>query len=295
MEFKRKIVYFTDADGKHQASRKLHKMWMDPGKRYRITWNRQYMGITISPLFQACVRCVEGPRDTRESWDFAGARKPYKTLAKAQQACELNERIWNAVIALNDEKHFMRRLDALKARSVAGTGLLKRSMLRGLPKWVAKVCNPRLLEYLFPSAPLTRSEREDNEEERNECTGTPEPGDEQVLNDLTEALRSLDDDTSSEVRKKTREPGRVLPASDGDKSTTKKTRRTRLKATDTGEPSSAPPVEVPVTAPAKPSRKHTAKSSKRGGRKKRNTITLSTSETEPSKGSRKRKSKPSRS
>jgi hypothetical protein len=47
------------------------------------------------------VRCVMGPRDTREIWDFAGARKPYKTLAKAQQACELNERIWNAVIALD--------------------------------------------------------------------------------------------------------------------------------------------------------------------------------------------------
>ena len=295
MEFKRKAVYFTDADGKHQASRKLHRMWMDLGKRYRITWNREYMGITIAPHFHACVRCFLAPRDPREIWDFVGARKPYKTLAKAQQACELNERIWNAVIALNDEKHFMRRLDALKTRSIAGTGLLKRSMLRGLPKWVAKVCNPRLLEYLFPSEPLTRGEREDNEEERKECPETPEPGEEQALDDLTEALRSLDDDTSSGARKRTRKRGLASPASAGDKSTTKRTRRTQLKAADTGEPSPAPPVEAPVTEPAKPSRKRTTKPSKRGGQKKKSTTASSESETEPSKGSRRKRSKPSRS
>ena len=135
--------------GKRQKS---HRIWLDEAKRYRISWSSEYQGIRIRPCFYALVRTVASPQDLFEMWDFVGVRRGYKTLSKATEACELHERIWNAVLALGKQKNFIERLKAIKARSIAGRGPLRRSMLSGLPKWVLPLCNRRILDSLFPPA-----------------------------------------------------------------------------------------------------------------------------------------------
>jgi len=260
VEFKRRRI---------AGPQKLHRLWADHARRYRITWDREFQGVTIQPHFYACVHGARSLQDPVEIWDFCGRRKPYKTLAKAIQACELNERFWNAAIALGNERHFARRLESLRARAMDGTGTLKRSMLSNLPLWVLKACDPRVLEYLFPAS------RGQQIEDDEECPPDSQPD---ALDDLSEALQCLNDDTEESAS----------PAEDQDTfGSTAQTEGQPLKP--------APSAKEPDAGPAKQRKPRINKSSRRGRPSAKSTDDSLPSVNKQSNGSRKRKSKQSKS
>lgn len=248
MEFKRRRIRGQD--------RRKQKTWMDERKCYRIYWRREAWGVSLHPCFYAFVRCIG---DGIEFWEFAGARHPYKTIKAAHEACKANEKIWSAVIALNDEKHFTLKLKDLQRQAVAGHGPLAHSMLASLPKWVAGHVRPQILS-LICSSPQDRTETSKTSPPNINITGLEESG-----------LAS--------------------PAVQRDASTTQTTRPTQLKDTDTAEPSTVPSARAAVRGRRKNAKQSTEKPLKISRRGRRLTKHSSKQETNCPKHSRRSKSK----
>jgi len=148
---------------------KTEKVWFSAGHHYRITWRSEVFGVSVAPDYQAAVLCVRYG-STDEHWAFAGARRPFKTMRGAIEACEANERIWNAFIALGGEPgRRTTKLADLVERSKIGNKPTVNVMLRALPKWAQKDADPNLLRMLF--APARRGRQEDDDE----CNDQPDP------------------------------------------------------------------------------------------------------------------------
>jgi hypothetical protein len=244
MNFTRKRV-----KGQNQ---KHHKLWLDDDKRYRITWRRECFGVRVPPAFFACVRCQRSMMDSTPVWYFAGQRRPYKTFEKAKEICELHERIWNAVAALNDEKHYVNKLRELRAsHGRIGAGPLSQDVLTSLPKWVMKAVSRRILDTLFPASDLVREEL---------CL--------ENLSDPTETSPSSADSTDEE------QPTSIPASTAGDEAgtTTTKTRRARSKAIDTETQSPAPSAKARGVGRKQPAGKRTKRQSP-GSTKKRGRTT----------------------
>jgi len=82
LEFKLTTRFNTE-----KLSRKLRKDWLSTCHRYRITWRKQFMGVSVLPRYYA-MRLNRRP-DGTTFWDFAldSERRPYETYKRAYQAC----------------------------------------------------------------------------------------------------------------------------------------------------------------------------------------------------------------
>lgn len=139
------------------------KTWMDPERRYRITWRNEVCGVSIEPAYQACVLCVRSNTQRDQTyWDFAGPRRPFKTMKAAVAACDANEKVWNAFIELGHEPgRRVTKLHALMDRAKVGTKPLVNPMLSAIPKWALKDADAGLLRIMF--APVKGFSDEDDE------------------------------------------------------------------------------------------------------------------------------------
>lgn len=80
--------------------------------RYRITF---YQTPGEPKRYYATVKAYRF--DGEKYWEFVTKRRPYKTFKKAVAECELHEKLWLALEALNDVTgHRQGRVDALVAR-----------------------------------------------------------------------------------------------------------------------------------------------------------------------------------
>lgn len=135
--------------------------WKDTEKLgYRVTRSR-IKGLPTR--YYACVRSVH--EDGKKWWNFCQHRRPYKTQAKAQEACEFNRRIWAAAIELGGAKGNRKsRLDTLDQRGRNGGG----NVLIWPAQWARAKVDPVLLRMLSPyTKGVTRGNEDDECNDQN--------------------------------------------------------------------------------------------------------------------------------
>jgi hypothetical protein len=205
-------------------------------------------------------------------WEFVNhKRRLIKTLQVAQEECEKHHRLWTQAC---ESKGYR----ALKE-------LFGGKLPSGMPLWARKNMDRRLYAILIDNRPTKY--REDEEDET--CTESSQPASD--ASGLGGPTKTSDSSASpTEAASETATP--ASPAEGREPSTTPRTRRARSKATSTDEPSAAPPAAGPAKGRKKCAAKRTRKSSKRTGKRKSSTTDSSNSDVKPSKGSRRKKSKP---
>lgn len=132
---------------------RISKLWLSENKQYRITWRSEVYGIALPPRFFACVRCVRRLDVLEDWWEFAGARRPYKTMKKAVEACERHEKAWTEIIALNPERHFITKLLAIREKYLYET--------RSIPKFAVRAVRQAILEQ-FSDNPRCKNDQDDD-------------------------------------------------------------------------------------------------------------------------------------
>lgn len=237
---------------------KHHKEWYDETEEYRITWRDQSFDVDVQPSYFACVRCVRSPDDSFEYWGFAG-RSMYKTLKAAEEACELNHRVWTQCLTI-DGRGKVTQVRDLEDRATVGKGKNAHSLMRDLPRWVVQQATPRLLEILC-------SDPKDRTKAFRTSSGASSP-----TGEKSEITARPDSDTVD---------GPAQPADQSDTSP------------DTN--SNVPSASEPKTEPTKRAGKPIAKKSASGKRTRKSTTTTKKSKKKRSKSSRRKKSKPSKS
>ena len=134
---------------------RISKLWLSENKQYRITWRSEVYGIALPPRFFACIRCIRRLDMLEDWWEFAGARRPYKTMKRAVEACERHEKAWAEVIALNAERHFITKLIEIREKYLCET--------RSIPKFAMRSVRQAILEQ-FSDNPRCKNDREDDTE-----------------------------------------------------------------------------------------------------------------------------------
>ena len=264
MEFRRKKV--------KGQNRRVRRTWLsDDG--YRIVWRKEFYGVRLPPRFQACVRtlipCFGG--ELRPMWDFVNMkRRLIKTFKAAQEECEKHQVLWMQVC----------ETESVRAVRELFNGRLP----TGLPLWARKKMSRRLYAILTDNRPAKyREEEESCTENTSPAGGEPNPS--------ARTKTSKPSATPTEATSETDTPASFAEAKDG--STTRRTRRTRLKATETSDKSLAPSVKEAAKGRKKPAAKRTKKPSKRTVKRKPTSTGSSDSAKPRSGGSSQKKSKPS--
>jgi len=267
MEFRRKKV-----KGQNQ---RVRRTWLsDDG--YRIVWRKEFYGVRLPPRFQACVRtlipCFGG--EFRPMWDFVNMkRRLIKTFKAAQEECEKHQVLWMKVC----------ETEGVRAVRELFNGRLP----TGLPLWARKKMSRRLYAILTDNRPAKyRDEEESCTENMSPAGGEPNPSNPTEASSTSVSATEV---TTSE----TDTPASL--AEGGGKSTTRRTRRTQLKATETSARSTVPFVEEAAKGQKKPAAKRTKKPSKRTTKRKTSTSVASASAKQRSRGSSRKKSRPSES
>ena len=217
-------------------SRKLHRTWKSDDRCYRISWRREFMGVSLPPRFQACVR-IHLP-NCGEMWDFAGRRSPFKTFKAASEACEHHRRLWSAIAQATG----VRRIQELCGGKVP----------TGYPLWIRKEMNAKVRTILENA----------NNPEQNKCEHDQDAPTE-VLSTTLNTFKDGDMPVSLKDPKR----GRALPATDEDGTTKSHRRRQSLTVNE----SNAPSAEAPVKGRRRQSSKHTARKSVSTGKKRKPT------------------------
>lgn len=265
-------MQFTQKRKKGSRSTTCKHWFSDEG--YRLIWRREVFGIRVPSRWQACVRVIVpkyggGPKDAL-MWDFVDHnRRLFKTRKAAEDACRKHHALWTK---------------ACKATGIRALVALFGRLPHTTPLWVKKVCDKQILTILLNPRVVKHVEDED------ECES---PSDPTPTSNSSDAPTSPGEATSGSTPIPESSP--VSPAKEEDGSTTRKTRRARSKGTKAETTSSAPPATEPETAPAKRAPKRTAKPSKGGSKPAKSTKRSSASAKKPSTGSRRGKSKRSKS
>lgn len=250
MQFSRKKLRGQD--------QRTAKTWKDESGCYRITWISQYMGVQVTPHYQACVRTVAP--DGFIYWDFAGRQGPYRKLQAAIDACEKHRKAWNHALKLanSERKGRAERLRAFHAKARVGTGFTCNVLLNHVPEWVAKDADPIALYNL--RGVLFAKGKKAEEDDEEECQESPvlQPAPMPTLKTSGSRKRS-GDRTSSE---KTPKRGHASSATVEDGTTKAKTRRAQSHATS---------VEEVVKEPARRASKGTKARWQTGGKSAKTT------------------------
>ena len=216
---------------------KTYKEWYSDCGQYRISWRNEVFGVAMVPGYHACVRSGEG-------WGFARRRGLYRTLKAAQDACEMNWKLWNKFLSIEGRAKVSQVRDLI-ARSMVGKGTQAYSGMSDLPVWVEKKANPRLLEVLRggkcenPGDPTKIWKSSDvNDGTYNTATIPPQ---------MDGLASDAEDEGSSPVYSPLDEGGTIAKTN------------------------AVTPVKASAVAPRKRSSKRTAKKSKRGKKKSKRT------------------------
>lgn len=136
-------------------TQKTYKEWQSDCRQYRVCW-RNEIPSQGSSRYYAAVRCCrgDGGDSSREFWDFAAARRPYRTLNAAQEACRQNRRVWQQFIDLDDAPRKGRNEMARQqiAHSIVGTGVTAGRILNSCPPvWAIPELATWLLQLVSPT------------------------------------------------------------------------------------------------------------------------------------------------
>jgi hypothetical protein len=261
---------------KRGQSQKVRRTWFSK-EGYRITWRKEVCGVRVPGRFQACVRVLVPYSDgqLRPMWDFVNRnRRLIKTLKAAQEECGKHKRLWT------------RACEATGIRALKE--LFGGKLPFGLPLWVRKKLDRRLYAILIDNRPLKHR----NDEEDESCTESSQPASDAP--GPGGPIKTSDSSVSpTEAVSEIATP--ASPAEDKGGSTIRRTRRVRSRAISTSDASTAPSAEEAARERKEPAAERTRKSSSRTAKKKPNTDNSSESVRPRSRGSRKRKSKPSAS
>jgi len=257
---------------KRGQNHKVRRTWFSEDG-YRIVWRKEVYGVRVPARFQACVRVLVPYSDgeLRPMWDFVNRnRRLIKTLKAAEEECQKHKCLWTKVC------------------EAAGIRALKElfggKLPLGMPLWARKKLDRRLYAILIDNRP---SKCRSADEEDESCTESLSPA-----SDATGPggpIRTSDSSASpTEVTPESPTP--ASPAEVKAKSTTRRTRRARSKATSIDEPSAAPSAEGAGRARKKPAAKRTKKPSKRTAKRRPSTTGSSARAAKRSRSSRKTKS-----
>lgn len=126
--------------------RRHHKEWRDSeGLGYRITWQDEFAGVSVTPAYYACVEVLR-VSDGKHWWEFAWLRRPFKTYKRAVEACRKHRRLWEQFVKLSHAKG--RRVEKLKELDARGR-VNGANMLGSLPVWVQGKAEPSLVRIQF--------------------------------------------------------------------------------------------------------------------------------------------------
>jgi len=271
---------------KRGQNAKVQRTWLSE-EGYRIHWRKEAFGVEMTPAYMACVRVMvpnvgqdwytmpeldRGKPKSAIMWDFVDpAHHLQKKLKTAQATCEKHQRLWTK---------------ACETTGIRGIIELFGKVPSAIPMWVKSKLPKKVLEVLTRPPHLSY-----NDEDEEECQEPTLPdGSEPSRPDPIEISPTLFQNTSTSPS----DSGPASPVVDEDGTTTRKTRRVRLKATEVETPSPAPPAEAPAKGRKPRVSKPTEKPSKGSKRKPTTTKRSSKSAKTCSKGSRKRKSAPSK-
>jgi hypothetical protein len=240
MEFTRRKV--------RGRSKRVHREWFDTENLgYRIVWRREFVGVTVPPMFYACVRTIR-PSDGFLWWNFCQHRRPYKTLKKAIEACERNRKVWLAFVELGEASgRRTERLNELDIKGRLGGG----NILGTIPAWAMPLSDPTLIRMQFPAM------KRQSEDECQDLNDRPAP---------TEASNNSAEvgSTSESVTPSDRTPDSGPVSSAVEKAGTTATRTgTSSKGTSSPRDTDAATAKT-VKGQRKPSAKPTTPPSKRG-------------------------------
>jgi len=216
---------------KRGQNKKTQRTWFS-AEGYRLFWRKEAYGVTLVPRFMACVRVLvpnfsrdwaEGRPEEFLCWDFVDHRHHlYKTMRKAQEACERHLRLWSK---------------AIEATGVRGLVEIFGRLPGAIPLWAAKKLPRKVHEA------LTRPAHAIYEEE--ECTiSSPAACEPNPSGPIATSLSSADDSFAAWMT----EAGPASPVMGGGASST------RIAA---GEKPSAPPAEALAGEPRPPAAKPT--------------------------------------
>lgn len=218
---------------KRGMNQKVSRLWLTP-EGYRLTWRKEFMGVSLPPRYQACVRTHQPgnfEKGYTENWDFVNRKRPlFKTAKAAIDECERHKRIWSKATQCPG-------IRALRA-------LFDGRLPSNLPIWVRSKLNRKLLHVIIDTTPHRGAEEDD------EPTDQPLPEPEPEL----EAEGKKHRRRKKRVSEEPREPGK---------------RRTRSdKGKKRGPRKSAEPATEPTTEPTGPRKRRTRsdKGKKRGPR-----------------------------
>jgi hypothetical protein len=266
MEFRRKK--------KRGQNKKVQKSWFSE-QGYRIIWRKEVYGVPVPARFQACVRTLIPYSDgeLRPMWDFVNRdRRLIKTMKAAQEECEKHHRLWT------------------KACEATGVRALKElfggRLPLGMPLWARKKLDRRLYAILTDNRPAKYRDEEDEPCTESLPPASDAPGPGGPITTLGSPASPTEATSDG--------PTPASPVERKDKSTTRTTRRTRLKDTQTSGASDTPSTRRAAKGRKKPAARQTRRPSKRAAKRKAISTDSPASGTRRSKGSRKTKSKPSR-
>lgn len=232
----------------------VSREWVSDDGHYRIVWRREVYGVKVRPGYHPLVRSINN--FGFEFWSFAGARRPYKTLDLAKEACEKNRRLWEAFckIAESERKGRADRVRALDAKATLGSGASAHKIMSVLPIWVKEAAEPFLIRILFP---VGRRWADDDECDESD----PSPG--TSLSDTSDTSAQV---PSPETDSTTQLSSPVSNAKVEAESTTRKTSRTRSRETSSADESNAPPAKgrakVPTAKPKRPTKRRSRATAK---------------------------------
>jgi hypothetical protein len=228
------------------CSQKTFRVWhSDDDGDYRITWRSEVMGVRVRPGYHATVLSTN--RLGHEFWSFCTARRPFKTFELAVEACEKNQRLWEAFckIAETERKGRADRVRALDAKAKIGSGAAAHKVMSVLPVWVGAKAEPFLIRLLFPVGRRLAEDGDDECESSNDQSNLTSPS---PSFDGSPPTGLSDDNGASEKTSG--------PASDAKATAEQPSRRRRAKP---GTGTRAKPAKGPAKARKKPATKRTGK------------------------------------
>ncbi len=262
---------------KHGQNQKVRRTWFSAAG-YRIVWRREVYGVRVPARFQACVRVLVPYSDgtLHQMWDFVNRnRRLMKTLKAAEEECERHERLWS------------KACEATGIRALRD--LFDGKLPLGLPLWARKKMDRRLYAIVAETRP--DKYRTDDEEEELCTESSSRPSDAPGHGGPTRTS----DYSALPTEATTESPTPASPAEGKAKSTTRRTRHVRSRATSTSDASTVPIAEGAAKAQKKPAAKRTRKPSTHIAKRKTNTTSSFASGAKRSRGSRKTKLLPSTS
>lgn len=235
-------------------------VWFDDSQQYRISKATIVKRRNGEPLFYAAILCEQIGKPEQQFWACCGAQRPHNSMKAALRAVRKHRRLWVSAIRASRRKLDREvNLERIRLRGHLGVDRTHNYVFSSLPVWVREKA-PFAPERIIPGYKKLCA--------KSKVTGKSLPKVPSGLIGISpssapaEPAAPADSNLASPSIRASRAAVEVG-------ATTRTTRRTRSKATNTETPLSAVPATVPEKAAAKRASRHTGKSSTNGARMSR--------------------------